>query len=163
MKRILVLCEGNVARSPVLAMLLDKRLKESGGNFQVASRGLNVTETRPRQRLLRIAEMLGIPEYRKHVPTPVEAKDIASADLVLVQDPVQKIRLLREFRGILGAGKKTFAIREFLIGKKAEDMPFNSLAVLDAKGKPMKDAWKMTHELRRLSERLAKEIPKRLA
>ncbi len=116
MRNILVVCEGNVLRSKLLASFLEKELENEG--YHVWSRGLRAEGSTPvgessNPKLKQISEMIarqGLPDYVKHVPKPVSAEDIRAADLVLgvTQQVVEGLNEHFE-----GARQKTIVARRF--------------------------------------------------
>lgn len=78
-RRVLVLCHGNICRSPVAAMLLAKRLP----TLDVRSAGLNAGEGNPPDpTAARCAARLGV-SLGEHRSRPVSAELLAWADLIL--------------------------------------------------------------------------------
>ncbi|MBI2845852.1 MAG: low molecular weight protein arginine phosphatase [Chloroflexi bacterium] len=114
-KRILLVCTGNLCRSPMAEGFLRRMLKERGlnGKIEVASAGTSALEGEPATPLaIYVMAQQGIPisSHRSHRITP---EDITSADLVLTmtQEHYQflstkfpqgqrRIRLLSEMAGV---------------------------------------------------------------
>lgn len=81
---VLVLCTGNLCRSPLAEALLIDRLRTAGLNADVASAGLAAPKGRqPDRNLVRVAEEHGV-DVSRHRSRLVSTGMIAQADLVLV-------------------------------------------------------------------------------
>jgi protein-tyrosine phosphatase len=101
-RSILVLCRGNLCRSPFVAALLARRLAESpGAPIEVRSAGLETPggEQLP-ERFARLLGRYGV-RLDSHCSRGVSAADIASADLVLVMDMRNLASMYRRFRPAL--------------------------------------------------------------
>ena len=95
---ILILCQGNICRSPFAEHQLRRILNDAGiENVVVKSAGLNTTSGKP-------ADAGGIRTARKyaldlsgHRTTQASHDEIAAADLILVMEPSHNLILAREF------------------------------------------------------------------
>ena len=95
---ILILCQGNICRSPFAEHQLRRILNDAGiENIIVQSAGLNTTSGKP-------ADAGGIRTARKyaldlsgHRTTQANHEKIAAADLILVMEPSHNLLLAREF------------------------------------------------------------------
>jgi protein-tyrosine-phosphatase/predicted ATP-grasp superfamily ATP-dependent carboligase len=91
-RRILVICDGNICRSPFAEILLAARLSDLG--VVVESTGLRAALGHPAPPLARAAARdLGI-SIDDHRSRPIDGAMIAAADLILVMDLDQRRRLL---------------------------------------------------------------------
>lgn len=92
LRRILVVCFGNVGRSPVAASLLQERLDPS--RWEVVSAGTNALDGRPASRAMSTAAGERGIDLSAHRAQRVAAEDLASADLVIAMSQRQIDRLL---------------------------------------------------------------------
>lgn len=105
---VLVVCTGNVCRSPLAALLLATAF---GTEAHIASAGTGALDGAPISPLSAdIAEELGVPGSSAHRATAITREQVRAADLILVAT--------REHRGDIAtlvprASRYTFTIREF--------------------------------------------------
>jgi protein-tyrosine phosphatase len=116
-ERVLVLCTGNICRSPMAAALLARRLDsvtvESAGIAAPTGRGADpIAVSLMRERGLDISS---------HVARQLEAWMTTSSDLVLVMDATQKEHLERRFAALYG--------RVYLLGQFAKAASRSRLGV----------------------------------
>jgi protein-tyrosine phosphatase len=132
MLRILVVCTGNVCRSPLGEFLLREELRDVPA--EVASRGTRALRDQPPpQETIGVARSLGIPavSISQHRGRQLREADLAEADLVLA--------MAREHRRAVvelspAHVRATFLLRE--IGRLAEGVPDADLvAVANAAGR----------------------------
>jgi protein-tyrosine phosphatase len=92
MKHILVVCTGNVCRSPMAAGLIRARLAESWLDYavDVQARGVYALEGQPASPpgVALLAER-GI-DIRQHLARTLQAMDLQAADVVLVMEEFQR-------------------------------------------------------------------------
>ena len=96
--RVLVLCNGNIGRSPLAAALLENALATelgvpssglSGAGFEIASAGIEAPEGHPASRRGRAyAARLGI-NLDDHSSTLLTAEELEAADLIYAMDGAQ--------------------------------------------------------------------------
>ena len=92
--RILVVCAGNLCRSPLVATLLRHELAAEGINAEVSSGGLAAPlGARPDRRLRRVAGELGV-DVDEHRSRPVSVGDLREADLILTMTNEQTAQVL---------------------------------------------------------------------
>jgi protein-tyrosine phosphatase len=92
-RRILVICHGNICRSPYLQVVLQLRLP----NVLVASAGF-VGAGRPAPQIsIALCEQRGL-DLSRHRSQPITKSLVAGADLVIVMDSAQARRVARTFR-----------------------------------------------------------------
>lgn len=81
---VLVVCTGNLCRSPLAEALLRRRLHEAGLDADVASAGIAApSDATPDPKLQRVAEEHGV-DVSTHRSQRLEPAHIAAADLILV-------------------------------------------------------------------------------
>jgi len=104
---VLTVCSGNIARSPIMALLLADRL---GNQVTVVSAGTIATPGEPMtDEALAVAARLGV-DGRGHRSQVLTAELIANADLVLVATREHRADVAR-LQPI--ASRRTFTLREF--------------------------------------------------
>lgn len=104
---VLTVCSGNIARSPLMALLLADRL---GDRADVVSAGTIATPGEPMtDEALAVAARLGV-DGREHRSQVLTAELIANADLVLVATREHRADVAR-LQPI--ASRRTFTLREF--------------------------------------------------
>ncbi len=114
--RILVLCAGNICRSPMAEMILRRSLANRGVDAEVSSAGLWAEAGLPASDgASAAAERLGL-DLRAHRSAQLDPSDVARADLVLVMTASQRDELNRLEPG---ASTKVFAL-----GDKDIDDPY---------------------------------------
>ena len=81
--RILVMCTGNLCRSPLVEVLLDRDLAAEGLEADVSSAGLAAPPgATPDRHLRRVAGDLGV-DVDGHRSRPASVGDLRAADLIL--------------------------------------------------------------------------------
>lgn len=90
-KTILILCHGNICRSPYVEQQLKSKLDPE--RYKVASGGLRTSSGEPANATAkRMAKERGI-DLSEHQTLQVGAEDIQNADLILLMDPTHRIYL----------------------------------------------------------------------
>lgn len=93
-ERILIVCTGNICRSPMAEALMRRQMDESGRTVQVRSAGVGALEDQPAdpptQALMR-ARGIDLSAHRARQVTPALAR---WADLILVMESYQREALL---------------------------------------------------------------------
>ncbi|UYG02164.1 low molecular weight phosphotyrosine protein phosphatase [Halomonas sp. LR3S48] len=115
-QRILILCTGNICRSPVAAAMLEARLPGK----QIESAGLNALEgqgVEPTARLLAEAEGLNV---SAHQARQVSLETLFKADLVLVMSDGQRLAVGQMAPSVLG---KTMLFGRWLDGGQGREIP----------------------------------------
>jgi protein-tyrosine-phosphatase len=94
-RHVLVLCDGNICRSPFVEHLLRARLAAAPGTAVVVeSAGLRAALGHPAPPLARTAAAAAGVDLAPHRSQPVSAAQVARADLILVMDLDQRARLV---------------------------------------------------------------------
>lgn len=108
---VLVLCTGNICRSPMAEALLQRELALLGLNAQVYSRGLAAPLGEPVHPHTRaVCAARGLPLAEDKRAAPVAAADFIHASLVLVMDNSHKHEVLRRAPS---AGGKTWLLGQW--------------------------------------------------
>ena len=92
-RRILVVCFGNICRSPVAAQLLQERLDET--KWEVVSAGTNASNGKSASRVMCVAAAEHGIDLSAHRARRVTVDDIRDAELVLTMSQPQTDRLLK--------------------------------------------------------------------
>lgn len=117
-KRILVVCTGNVCRSPVAAAMLQQGLAD----IEVMSAGLAAGQGGAEQRIAALAKADGY-DLSQHQAKPVDRSLLASADLVLVMSAKQRQLISRKWPEMLG--------KTLLFGMWRTDKPIDDRDIPD--------------------------------
>jgi protein-tyrosine phosphatase len=129
--RVLVVCEGNICRSPAAEALMRSRL--GGAAVDVRSVGLAARAGEPVDAAVRrLLQARGLPA--DGVSTPLSPALVSSADVVLTMTRDQRAGVVSR---VPSAVRRTFALREFaalarLVDVAAEADPARRLAALVA-------------------------------
>ncbi len=115
MLRVLVVCTGNLCRSPLAAAALGARLCESGVPARVGSAGLVTEDQSSPRELLVVASARGL-DLEAHRSRLLEAAEAASSDLVIgmAREHVRAVVL-----ACPEAWPKTFTLKELVRRGKA--------------------------------------------
>jgi len=145
-KNVLVLCMGNVGRSPLIAAALAEELDGTGIN--VVARGLrkpSMGHTTANPDMMKLLEVMRerkekfgdraigsiFEVLKKHTPTQVTKGELEKTDLVVVVSPMLKKELFEKFGGVVpGLSDKSFTVREY-ISRQVKGKP-----LIDLRGKP---------------------------
>ncbi|MFM0238863.1 low molecular weight protein-tyrosine-phosphatase [Paraburkholderia phytofirmans] len=104
-KTILVVCVGNICRSPVAQYLIDREI----GDVTVLSAGLDaVVGSAPDLSAVRVAAEFGL-EIAAHRAQQLNAGLVSGADLILAMEATQKHEIMRRHPGASG---KVFRLGE---------------------------------------------------
>lgn len=103
--RILVVCQGNIIRSPYAASLLASAVGE--GRVSIASAGLAAVPGRPpHPTALHVATAHAV-DLSSHAASPLDPETVAASDAIFVMDLQQLVMMRRRFPGARG---KTFLL-----------------------------------------------------
>ena len=108
--RVLVLCKGNICRSPFAAELLKKRAIEQHIRLDIRSAGLDTSPGHDAHPLARSASARYDVDLDRHKTTPITVEMVFWADLILVMEAVQVMHLDRVSTV---ARSKTFLLGHF--------------------------------------------------
>lgn len=108
--RVLVLCKGNICRSPFAAQFLHSRSAVLQVPLEVVSAGLETTPGKEAHPFARqMCRQYGI-DLDRHRTMSVTAESVERADVILVMEPDQKRQLAERFPD---ARRKTFLLGDF--------------------------------------------------
>jgi protein-tyrosine-phosphatase/predicted ATP-grasp superfamily ATP-dependent carboligase len=108
--RVLVLCKGNICRSPFAAQLLKKRATDRGIRLDVQSAGLDTTAGHDAYPLAKSTSRSYGVDLEQHRTAPVTTDMVSWADLVLVMEAAHVVHLRRTTPA---AVSKTFLLGHF--------------------------------------------------
>lgn len=115
---ILVVCAGNLFRSPFAEGLLRHRLAQAGAEAECYSRGLiGMPGRKPPASVLNIAKEFDI-DLSEHISQPLLRPDLERAALVLVMDAKQRQHLVRMSPASVG---KVFMLSQPVDGADIRD------------------------------------------
>ena len=96
--KILLVCSGNVTRSPMAAAFLRARLAtEPGLDAEVDTAGLDTTEEVPSSKAVQAMQEVGL-DISEHRPKLISQEQVEWADVILTMTPLQSERLLQAYR-----------------------------------------------------------------
>jgi len=115
---ILMICDGNLCRSPFAEAYLRKKFEAAGTYAEVFSRGLLALPNRrvPKNGLLAASEL--DVDLSTHVSQPLLRTDIDRAQMVFVMEPRQRQHLAKMSPGSIG---KVFLLSQMTDGEPIED------------------------------------------
>jgi glycosyltransferase involved in cell wall biosynthesis/protein-tyrosine-phosphatase len=94
--RLLILCQGNIIRSPFAASLVAQAVSQTRG-IQVASAGVAATAGRPPHPVALELATLRAVDISSHAASPVSAERVASSDAIFAMDIPQLVWMRRNF------------------------------------------------------------------
>jgi protein-tyrosine-phosphatase len=105
-RRVLIVCHGNIIRSPFAAHVVERAVNGSGA-VAVASAGLDAVPGKPAHpRAVQVATARQI-DLACHTAKPITPQLVAESDLILVMDIPQLVTLRQRFPE---AGTRTFLL-----------------------------------------------------
>ncbi len=107
---ILVVCKGNICRSPLAEAYLKHQMEKSGLPVAVCSAGLETSWGKPAHPLAQEVGMQGGLSLGKHATQPLHKKQVERADMILVMEWRQRNRLVKLYPKAKG---KVFLLRQF--------------------------------------------------
>ena len=126
-QKLLILCTGNICRSPLAAARLQQALDAAGRDVEIRSAGLGALPGYPADPKARtVAEARGL-DVSKHVARQLDADLVDWAELILVMDRDQRRFLIEQAPFI--AGK----VRLFghWVGEEVPDPYLEELAIFE--------------------------------
>jgi protein-tyrosine phosphatase len=118
-ERVLVLCTGNICRSPFAACWLQARVSEQNGSLEIASAGLDTTPGKEAYPLAAVTSRKHGIDLDRHRTTLVSAELVGKADVILVMELAHIRQLLEKFPEV---SRKTF-----LLGHFAQERPLTDI------------------------------------
>lgn len=132
-KSILVVCKGNICRSPLAEAYLRKGLAKCGLNVSVFSAGLETSVGKQAHNFaLMVGRSAGIP-LDGHATRPLIKEHVESADLIVVMEHAHYQRLLKLYPSCQG---KTFLLRQF---SQANETRYDKLEIADPYSGTLRD------------------------
>jgi protein-tyrosine phosphatase len=111
-KRILMVCLGNTARSPVAEYLARYYTKESGADLIIESAGFMNAFSFIQPESQRYLDSKGI-VHSDFKPQLITRKLLENQDLILTMEGSHSIDIIRNYNIIKNIDKKTFTLKEF--------------------------------------------------
>jgi len=110
--RVLVLCQGNICRSPFAAELLKKQAMNSDIRLEIRSAGLDTTPGHDAYPLAKVTSRRYEIDLDQHHTTPITMDMVSWADLILVMEAAHVVSLDRMASA---ARSKTFLLGHFAL------------------------------------------------
>lgn len=115
---ILMICAGNLCRSPFAELYMSKRLDELGVDAECYSRGLLAMPGRKApEKAITVAEEFGV-DLSEHISQPMLGPDLDRAALAMVMEPAQRQHLSKVRPAYIG---KVFLLSQPVGGKTILD------------------------------------------
>lgn len=109
-RAILVVCKGNICRSPLAEAYLKDQVKKSGLPIDVYSAGLETSFGKPAHPLAQVVCTQGGLMLNQHATQPLHKEQVERADIILVMEWRQRNRIVKLYPQ---AGPKVFLLRQF--------------------------------------------------
>jgi len=109
-RAILVVCKGNICRSPLAEAYLKDRVKKNGVSIDVYSAGLETSFGKPAHPLAQVVGTQGGLVLNQHATQPLHKEQVERADMILVMEWRQRNRIIKLYPQ---ARPKVFLLRQF--------------------------------------------------
>ncbi len=109
-RAILVVCKGNICRSPLAEAYLKHQMEKNGLPVSVYSAGLETSFGKPAHPLAQVVGTQGGLALGKHATQPLHKEQVERADIILVMEWQQRNRLVKLYPQAKG---KVFLLRQF--------------------------------------------------
>ncbi|MBS0169853.1 MAG: low molecular weight phosphotyrosine protein phosphatase [Nitrospira sp.] len=109
-RTILVVCKGNICRSPLAEAYLKHEVEKNGLPVAVSSAGLETSFGKPAHPLAQVVGTQKGLSLHKHATQPLHKDQVEGADLILVMEWRQRNRLVKLYPQAKG---KVFLLRQF--------------------------------------------------
>jgi len=107
---ILVVCKGNICRSPLAEAYLKYQMEKHGLPITVHSAGLETSFGKPAHPLAQVVGRQGGLSLDKHATQPLHKNQVEQADIILVMEWKQRNRVVKLYPQ---AKAKVFLLRQF--------------------------------------------------
>lgn len=107
---ILVICKGNICRSPLAEAYLRSLVEKHGLPTVVQSAGLETSFGKPAHHFAQVVGTQGGLQLGKHATQPLHKEQVERADLILVMEWQQRSRVIKLYPQ---ARQKVFLLRQF--------------------------------------------------
>lgn len=109
-RAILVVCKGNICRSPLAEAYLKCLIEKHEVPIAVQSAGLETSFGKPAHPLAQVVGTQGGLRLDKHATQPLHKEQVERADMIIVMEWRQRNRVLKLYPQ---AGSKVFLLRQF--------------------------------------------------
>ena len=109
-RAILVVCKGNICRSPLAEAYLKDRVKKNGVSIDVYSAGLETSFGKPAHPLAQVVGTQGGLILNQHATQPLHKEQVERADMILVMEWQQRNRIIKLYPH---SKRKVFLLRQF--------------------------------------------------
>lgn len=109
-RAILVVCKGNICRSPLAEAYLKHQMEKHGLPINIYSAGLETSLGKPAHPLAQVVGTEGGLSLGKHATQPLHKDQVERADMILVMEWRQRNRLVKLYPQAKG---KVFLLRQF--------------------------------------------------
>jgi protein-tyrosine-phosphatase len=109
-RAILVVCKGNICRSPLAEAYLKSQVEKKGLPIQVCSAGLETSFGKPAHPLAQVVGTQGGLVLNQHATQPLHKEQVERADMILVMEWRQRNRIIKLYPQ---ARPKVFLLRQF--------------------------------------------------
>ena len=109
-RAILVVCKGNICRSPLAEAYLKHQAKKNGLQTEVYSAGLETSFGKPAHPLAQVVGTQGGLVLNQHATQPLHKEQVERADMILVMEWRQRNRIIKLYPQ---ARPKVFLLRQF--------------------------------------------------
>lgn len=107
---ILVVCKGNICRSPLAEAYLKHQVEKHGLSIAVQSAGLETSFGKPAHPLAQVVGTQGGLPLSRHATQPLHKDQVERADMILVMEWHQRSRVIKLYPQ---ARQKVFLLRQF--------------------------------------------------
>ena len=137
---ILIVCTGNICRSPMAEGFLKAKFKKFKLDYSVSSAGLITQGRTPPSEAIEAMSRYGI-DITKHVSRLVESIDLDNFDLILgmAKEHVREVAIINKDKLNCSFTIKEFVKRAYTVGPKRESEPIEDWLKLVGHGRSTSD------------------------